>query len=452
MKILLRVLIVLCLLLPSSIFPAPPCFTGRGEASPFRGGLLPSFAFAAEEDVLSLDDAVNSALDYSPKLKAAQSEQSAYGERAGAQKTQLYPRLTLDGTYKYVTSVQEIALPLPNFKPVKFGDNSNYSIGPMAAWMLWDFGVIRNSYKSAAAVAESKKNEAEAARRQVVLNARAAYFQIALASEQVTLYSDALKLSNAQYEDIKLNVRAGTKSRADELQAHQEVLARMKQLRQARADLQASLTELSSVTGTKYGDVKLESIDSMLSKYEPYRKAKLNESHPALLVYQKNAESAEYVMRGAGSGRWPKIQLSAKSSLDYPNGMKLESYNQNTLGAGLSWTLFEAGAVNNRVNESRNMAAASSQRGKQALADFRRDWSKTMNQISNLDDQRSLNEISVSETEELVKIIYKTYKTGSISFIEVENANFKALEAKIQSAKTKVQTLINLAALANLAE
>jgi outer membrane protein TolC len=230
------------------------------------------------------------------------------------------------------------------------------------------------------------------------------------------------------------------------------VLSRMKQLRQAKADLETALTELSSVTGKDYGDVKLESIDSLLLKFEHFRNEKLNENHPALQVYAKTAEAAEYAMRGAGSGRWPKIQLSAKSSLDYPNGMELESYNQNTLGATLNWTLFESGAVNNRIKDSKDTAEASAQRGRQALADFRRDWSKTLSQISNLYDQKQLNDLSVSETDELAQIIYKTYKTGSISFIEVENADFKALEAKIQSAKIKVQILMNLAVLANLAE
>lgn len=416
------------------------------------GLMFPGVTYAEEAAALNLAQTEISAVDYSPKLKALRSEQSAYAERAGAQKTQLYPRLSLDGAYKYVTTVQEITLPIPNSKPVKFGDNSNYSVGPMASWTLWDFGVIRNSYKSAYAVSESKKAEAEAARRQVVFAARSAYFQIALAGEQVALYADALKLANAQYEDIKLNVKAGTKSRVDELHAHQEVLARTKQLRQAQADLKSALTDLTAVTGKDYGEVKLESMDAMLAKFEQYGRAKLNENHPALLAYRKVSESAEYAMRGAGSGRWPKIQLSAKSSLDYPNGTKTESYNQNTFGAALSWTLFEAGAVNNRVNESKDNAETAARRGDQALADFRRDWDKTMNQLANLNDQKALNETSVSETAQLAGIVYKTYKTGSISFIEVENANFKALEAKIQSARTKVQILMNLAVLANLAE
>ncbi|MFH1369192.1 MAG: TolC family protein [Elusimicrobiota bacterium] len=430
------VLIFCCLLLPSSIF------------------FLPSVISAADaiQASLTLGDAEQSAENHSQRLKSLKYEQKAAEERSSYQKTLGYPKLALDGSYRYITSVQEITLPIPNSNPVKFGDNSNYSIGPLLTWTAWDSGGVFNAHKSATAAAEARKNEAEAMRRQVVFSARSAYFQLALAGEQVMLYADALKLSSAQYEDIRINVRAGTKSRADELKAHQEVLARMKQLRQTQADMASALSDLSALTGAEYAQPKLESLDSMLGRFEPYMDSKLDEKHPALEVFAKSAEASGYAAKSAGSGNWPKVQLSAKSSMDYPNGTKLESYNQNTFSATLNWALFEFGAVKNRVNESENAMSAGLQRRGQALSDFRRDWAKTMEQLSNLRDQKKMNEISVAETDELSKIIYKTYKSGSISFLEVENVNFKALEAKIQSARTKVQMLMNLAVIANLAE
>jgi len=403
-------------------------------------------------DTLLLSDAENSALEYSPRLKAIIFEQKAYTERASTQKTQLYPKLMLDGSYKYVTNVQEIVIPMAGAKTIKLGDNSNYSIGPLLSWTAWDFGGIDNTYKSASAAAEVKKNEAEVTRRAVLLSARAAYFQVALAGEQITLFSDALKLANAQYEDIKLNVRAGTKSLADNLKAHEEVIGRMKQLRQAQADMSYALSELSAVVGKDYTGVELESIDSMLAKFEPFSISKLNENHPSLLVFRNSAESLEYSKRAASALRWPKLQLSAKSSLDYPNTTILENFNQNTFYASLSMPLYETGASKNRINENENIKQANLSRAGQALADLKRDWDKTTSQLSNLREQNALNDISVSETEQLAKIIYKTYKTGSLSYIEVENANFKALEAKIQAARTKVQILINLAVLAGMSE
>jgi len=100
-------------------------------------------------------------------------------------------------------------------------------------------------------------------------------FQVSLADEQVKLYTDALALANAQYEDIKINARAGTKSLSDELQSHQEVLTRMKQLRQAKADMATALLDLSAITGEEYKSAEFENMDSMLLRFEPYFEVKV---------------------------------------------------------------------------------------------------------------------------------------------------------------------------------
>ena len=406
----------------------------------------------AEQETLLLQEAEKLALGHSHRLRAAAAEQKAFEERAYAQRAQLYPKLTLEGSYRYVTNIPEIAPAMPGASPVRLGDNPNYSIGPALSWTAWDFGGNENSYRSASAFAEAKKNDAGAVELQVLFGLRSAYFRVALSKEQVTLYSDALKLANSQYEDINLNVSAGTKSLADKLKSHQEVIGRTRQLRQAEADLEIALRDLSAAAGNDCSGVELESINSLLERFERYSGSKLNERHPALLSYMKSAESLEYSKRATGSLGLPKILVSAKTSLDYPNGPQLENINQNTFGAALSWPFFDSGASRSRSDELENAKQASLRRGEQALSDMRRDWDNTMSRLLSLKAQDELNKISVRETGQLAQITYKAYRTGSVSFIEVETANFKSLEARMQAAKTKVEILMNLAALAGMAE
>jgi len=425
---------------------------------------------------LNLGDCEINAKSSSPQLKSLVYEESASEMRAQELKTQYYPRLSFDGSYKYLSEIQEVVVPIRGFGSLQLGEHDNYSVGPTLAWTAWDFGARSGSYKSAFAAAEAKKLQARAAESQLLLSARSAYFRVALAGEQVTLYADSLKLANAQYNDIKINVHAGTRSLSDELSAHQEVLTRMKQLRQARADMASALRDLAAITGKDYtcdvsapldaravsalpesvsgptSIVKLESIDSLLDKFEPYAKTKLDENHPGIKTYSKSAESAGFAKRGIEADKWPKVQLSAKSSLEYPNGNQATNYNQNALGATLNWTLFESGLTNKRAKEQDNESHAASELEKQAITDYSRDWNKTTDQLLNLEEQRKINDIAVSESAQLADIIYKSYSAGSATYIEVENANFKSLEAKIDSAATKVQILLNLAELASLSK
>jgi len=434
--------------------------------------------FPADAPLLSLNlaDSEKNAQNNSSRLKSLLYEQNAAGSRAEELRTQFYPRLSFDGTYKYLTAVQEILVPLPGVGALQFGDHNNYSVGPQLSWMAWDSGARNGSYRSAAAAAEAKSLLAEAARSQVLLSARASYFRVALAGEQVTLYADSLKLAEAQYADIQINVRAGTRSLSDELFAHQAVLARMKELRQARADMASALRDLAAITSQDFqcdvsapvdsrvtgpfpesvssptAIVKIESIDSLLDKFEPLSKTKLNENLPGIKTYSKSAEAAVFARRGAGADKWPRLQLLARSSIEYPNGNQPVSYNQNAFGATLNWSLFESGLTNKREAEQESESNSALELEKQARSDYARDWDKITDQLANLEEQRKINEIAVSEAARLAEITYKSYTAGSATYLEVEDANFKSLEAKIESASTKVQILLNLAGLASLGE
>jgi len=57
-----------------------------------------------------------------------------------------------------------------------------------------------------------------------------------------------------------------------------------------------------------------------------------------------------------------------------------------------------------------------------------------------------------AEAEELAGLVYESYKAGRSTFIEVQSANLRELEAKVQSAKTDVQILIQLAVLSSLSK
>ena len=437
---------------------------------------LPVFAAAGGAVRISLADVEESACANSPRLKAAHDDVSVARARANAQFAAFFPKISLDGNYRYNAVVPELALPFAGARVQKLSDNVIYSIGPSLSWTLWDSGAARFAWESARAGARAKAHEMEATRRQVLLAGRAAYVQAALAAEQVRMVSDALELARAQYADITLNVSAGTKSRMDKLASHQEVLARTIQLSQARSDLAVSLRELAAVTGAVYcGDtciptdsrarddvydeiaapnmaVTMDSIGDLERVFGAYRGAKMWRAHPGVAALTELAESARLAAKNASTGLWPKIQLSARTSLDYPNGPKFEEFVQNSFGASVAWPFFDSGATKNRVLENNKTRDSAINRGVQAGVDLAREWEKTADRILHLKEQEKINAIALREADELASITYKAYKAGSLSYMEVQNANYRTLEAKIRMVKTKAQILANLAIIASLAE
>jgi len=425
---------------------------------------------------LKLDETENYAQKNSHRLKSAEADYQASEKKAQSISSRLLPKLVLEGNYQYFTNVSEIKIPIQGLGSIKLGDINNYSIGPSLYWTMWDNSGIRSSYESARELAASKKMEKDIIGRQVLLAARSGFFQAGLAKQEVVLFSDALKLAQSEYADIKINVRAGAKSRKDEISAHQEVLSKMRHLRQARSDLSEALNELASITGVSYGDnitlpmdasfmnslpdgigtptvyVSIESEDLIIPRFKTYGTKKLWEGHPEIEMYEKLARSAELLSKSASSGLWPKFELNAKSFLEYPNGPILQTINQNTIGVNLTWAIFEGNDSRAKARENELIRESDEELKEQKKVDLNKDWQNINAELSNLYDQAALNIESVKEARELSDMVYKSYKIGSATFIEVEDANYKLLDAQIQFAKTKFQILVNLATLASLSE
>ena len=161
------------------------------------------------------------------------------------------------------------------------------------------------------------------------------------------------------------------------------------------------------------------------------------------------ARSHESAARSLSSDRWPKFHLSAKTSLDYPNGPKLETIHQNTVGIMASLPLIDGRRIRSDIEVQEAQSRAAEERGTLGEREFRKAWDQTHDRLAGLSAQKRIDLQSVEETAELARLTYESYQMGRSNFIEVQNANLRALEARVQSARTDVQILMQLATLAH---
>lgn len=408
---------------------------------------------------LTLAEIENQALTASYGLKAMDAEVNALKNKAEIQNAQLFPRIALEGNYKYVTEVP--TLRFPGGASTAFGDNQNYSIGPVLTWTAWDFGSIKKSAKGIEALEKSKEAEQILTTRQILLSARLAYFKVQLRQEQLRLLTDSLKLAESQYRDIKNRVQAGSSNRIDLLSAHKEVLNFKIQSRQVQSDLSSDLRDLFALTGQgessdSAAPIELDDFETSLATLSKYANVTLDanslDQHPLIKMHTSNAESSRLLAESFNANKLPKLSFFAKTSLDYPNGPILEKFHQNTIGLTLSMPLFEGNRSKNEANEKQNFAIASENRREQARTDLLRDWHKMKDQLIGHQDKIEIYKKSINESEERAKLVYNSYQIGRSSFLEVQSANLYALDIKVQTKTNDVQMLIQLAYLASISE
>ncbi|MBI4676763.1 MAG: TolC family protein [Elusimicrobia bacterium] len=430
-------------------------------------------AQAAPELRATLAEAVASAEADSPALRSAQAEWKAAVSRSESRWSGRWPELTAESSYKFAGEVPSLSV-IPG-RTQSLGDHHNYSLGPSLSWTLWDQGARRDAWLAAVSAARARAEDVDAQRRQARLKTRLAYFQAQLALEQVRLLADSLKLAQSQYGDIEKRRQAGASSRLDSLSAHQEVLARLRQFRQARSDLAAALRDLYALTGKEPSEdlslpldgrtaplpedvepasvlIALDPLEDSLKSLAAVEAGALDAGHPGVAALRESARSYKLSAGGTRAGLWPRLGFTGRTSLEYPNGPVLEAFHQNTVGVFASMPLFEFGRTRREAASFERQAEAADERAEAARRDLARDWRKAKDQLLGLKAQKTLCLQAVSEAREAADLTYESYKAGRVTFIEVQSANLREIEARVQAARIDAQALMQLASLASLAE
>lgn len=425
---------------------------------------------------LSLGQSVAKAQGASSALRAARHDADAADAKVRAARAVLLPRISLDGSYRWVKEIPSIKLS-PMAPPAQFGDHHNYSVGLGAQWDLFGSLGSWRQLQALQAAAEAKRQEAGFQERALLLRTRLAYFQVQLAATKLRLLAQSLGLAQSQDSDLQLRLKAGTSSRIDALSASNEELDRRAQFRLAQAELAGALRELFALSGDGEGaDLRLPMADLqgqslparvdeaslVLSLDDP--EALLNAlkaageapfdaaKHPRLDSMRALVEAARRQADAAYARHWPSGSVGVKQSLDYPNGPVLEQVNQTQVTAGMSIPLFSFGAVSAQVDEGVALAQAAQERRTGAETELRRDWAKSRDRLAALQSQLPLLEQRAAQAQSLQDLVYKAYKIGGANFLEVQSTGLRSLQAGLELALSKTQMLIELATLSALTE
>ncbi len=100
--------------------------------------------------------------------------------------------------------------------------------------------------------------------------------------------------------------------------------------------------------------------------------------------------------------------------------------------------------------QQRSQAEAADYRAKGAKEDLDRDFSKSQELLTSLQDQRQLAYKDVEESEEEAKLNYVSYKAGKLNYVDVQNANNLALQSKVAATRIDAQILNQIETLKSL--
>jgi outer membrane protein TolC len=387
---------------------------------------------------LTLDQTLQSSLAHSDQWKATQSAADAAEDQARAQRGALFPKLSLDGSFRYIQEIPVLAV-APGAPPLSFTTHNSYLIGPVVRWTAFSGGTLYQAWLASQAQARAQKLQADATWRQIRLAARLAYFQAQLAAEQVRLYAESYRVEQSRYHDMSVRHEAGQAARVDWLAAEEDLLARQNLLLQSRSNLAGAIRDLTSLA--RMG----EDFDATWP-VSPQTALSTNAEMPAptlILQLDPLADSLARMEPGA---------QSASLTREYPNGPIKEDVTQKTVGINLSFPLFAGGQTLFATRAQQKMAEANQERRAQSARDFLDSWQKARDQVASLLIRQKVSRRLAERAAEVARLRYEAYKVGELRYLDVEDADLRELQAKVDAAITDVTLLIQLANLESLSE
>ncbi len=128
-------------------------------------------------------------------------------------------------------------------------DTQNFTIGLQLQVPIYQGGSITSREREAVLLQQKAKDEVEQARRQVGLQAREAYLNVASAVAQVKAYEQALASSQSSLDSTSLGYEVGVRTSVDVLNAQQQYYSAKRDLLQARYTWLLSVIKLKAAAG-----------------------------------------------------------------------------------------------------------------------------------------------------------------------------------------------------------
>jgi outer membrane protein len=128
-------------------------------------------------------------------------------------------------------------------------DSQNFTIGLQLQVPIYQGGAISSREREAAINQQTAKDQLEQTRRDVDLQARQAYLNVASAVAQVKAYEQALASSQSSLDSTSLGYEVGVRTSVDVLNAQQQYYSAKRDLLQARYTWLLSVIKLKAAAG-----------------------------------------------------------------------------------------------------------------------------------------------------------------------------------------------------------
>lgn len=388
---------------------------------------------------LSLDEALNVALQQNPAILKSQKDlEATHGVEVQTRAIAL-PRLRVVGDYAFNSGTEQFA-----FAPgqtLNFQQENSWTAGVRLEQSIFEGGRLRSSFRTARYLQEQALQQHRSVINDTVLQVRTAYLDTLLAAEQILVNEKSVALLQKELEDTRRRYEAGTVPKFNVLRAEVQLANAKPNLSRSRNAWRISKNNLASLLGYDLPTNIWENIPLQLTgklHREPFEidlpqaLGQAVQNRPELAVIRQSQALAQEEVVNARSGYQPSVQIfggyqGRNSSFQDDLGIVVNGW---IAGAQLNWNLFDGLGTQGRIKEAKAKRDKADVQEADAVRQIELDVRTAYSGFIEAREVLDSTEKVVEQAEEALRLATSRYEAGTGTQLDVLAAETSLTEAR----------------------
>jgi outer membrane protein len=376
---------------------------------------------------LTLQQAVEIALEKNPQRKVALADTKAASAGVSEARSALLPHVSFsetatrsnDPVYVFGSKLRQKRFTAADFSlnvlntPTPLG---NFATQLGGTWNLFDSTASWRSVKRAKQMQDAAKSQLARADQEIVFRAVDSYYAVLLANKQLAVAEQAMKTAQAILERSKNRFESGVVVESDFLSAQVRLATRKQELIRAKNNLSFSEARLSEAMGLP-SDSTFELSDGLADRNLP--KISLEQAEKQAVEMRpdlKGIRSEEAAQREsvsiAKASFGPRVSAFADWEADNPTFAAGGGGNNWTAGVEVKFDLFEGGAKKAQLAQERAKQERITAMKQVASDAIRLEVQRAYYDVGAAQQQIEVARATIAEAKESLRINQNRYDSG----------------------------------------
>ena len=402
-------------------------------------------AASAEENILTLDQLVETAIRNNPGITISEQEVEASRARLTQTKSAYLPQVTANTGYTRLSQWNTDVFTGKDYR----GQYDDYLVGVSVSQYLYDFGQTSGRVdQSRFSLSASEKGVAKTI-ADTVRDIKKVYFEVLKRQNLIKVAQESVRITEEHLNQAKAFYQAGIRPKIDVTKSETEYANNRLTLIRTQYAFQSSRFDLETILGGPpiegpytLADVPTQTSAETIDVETLVREA--GDRRPEIAGLKDLIKAAQALLKSSQASHWPSITANARGGWEN-NEYPLQDYWQ--VGVNLSWPLFTGFRTQGRIAESRAEIDKLTARLRQAELQVLNEVSVAYLGLNTTIEAIGTSEFAVKQAQENMDLADGRYRNGVGNAIEYSDAELALTQAKsnlVQAAYQYHQQLAEL--------